>query len=221
MRNIFLLANADIFLLTDIAAFLLVLIGMFFLSLALINKKQAAYITLFFLTHLILFGSRILYQTNNFYPLAIFIFGCIFIVLEIFIPGFTLTGVIGILGYLTSIILAFSDYKYGLLAIIISINLNVTFIRFMFKKGYTLKGLTHFVLSTQSNLKENKEEIDELEKLIGKAAKSISSLGPTGFVMIDGLKYNAISYDGYLDNNLDLKVIAVKGRYLIVDKEVK
>ena len=221
MRDIFLLANTDVFLLTDIAAFLLVLIGMFFLSLALINKKQTAYITLFFLTHLILFGSRILYQTNNFYPLAIFIFGCIFIVLEIFIPGFTLTGVIGILGYLTSIILAFSDYKYGLLAIIISINLNVTFIRFMFKKGYTLKGLTHFVLSTQSNLKENKEEIDELEKLIGKAAKSISSLGPTGFVMIDGLKYNAISYDGYLDNNLDLKVIAVKGRYLIVDKEVK
>ena len=221
MRNIFLLANADVFLLTDIAAFLLVLIGMFFLSLALINKKQTAYITLFFLTHLILFGSRILCQTNNFYPLAIFIFGCIFIVLEIFIPGFTVTGVIGRLGYLTSINLAFSDYKYGLLAIIISLNLNVTFIRFMFKKGYTLKGLTHFVLSTQSNLKENKEEIDELEKLIGKEAKSISSLGPTGFVMINGLKYNAISYDGYLDNNLDLKVIAVKGRYLIVDKEVK
>ncbi len=221
MRNIFLLANADVFLLTDIAAFLLVLIGMFFLSLALINKKQTAYITLFFLTHLILFGSRILCQTNNFYPLAIFIFGCIFIVLEIFIPGFTLTGVIGILGYLTSIILAFSDYKYGLLAIIISLNLNVTFIRFMFKKGYTLKGLTHFVLSTQSNLKENKEEIDELEKLIGKEAKSISSLGPTGFVLVDEVKYNAISYDGYLDNNLDLKVIAVKGRYLIVDKEVK
>lgn len=221
MRNIFLLANADVFLLTDIAAFLLVLIGMFFLSLALINKKQTAYITLFFLTHLILFGSRILCQTNNFYPLAIFIFGCIFIVLEIFIPGFTVTGVIGILGYLTSINLAFSDYKYGLLAIIISLNFNIAFLRFMFKKGYTLKGLTHFVLSTQSNLKENKEEINELEKLIGKEAKSISSLGPTGFVLVDEVKYNAISYDGYLDNNLDLKVIAVKGRYLIVDKEVK
>ena len=66
MRNIFLLANADVFLLTDIAAFLLVLIGMFFLSLALINKKQTAYITLFFLTHLILFGSRILCQTNGY-----------------------------------------------------------------------------------------------------------------------------------------------------------
>lgn len=221
MRNIFLLANADVFLLTDIAAFLLVLIGMFFLSLALINKKQTAYITLFFLTHLILFGSRILCQTNNFYPLAIFIFGCIFIVLEIFIPGFTVTGAIGILGYLTSINLAFSDYKYGLLAIIISLNINIAFLRFMFKKGYTLRGLTHFVLSTQSNLKENKEEIDELEKLIGKEAKSISSLGPTGFVLVDEVKYNAISYDGYLDNNLDLKVIAVKGRYLIVDKEVK
>ncbi len=221
MRNIFLLANADVFLLTDIAAFLLVLIGMFFLSLALINKKQTAYITLFFLTHLILFGSRILCQTNNFYPLAIFIFGCIFIVLEIFIPGFTLTGVVGILGYLTSIILAFNDYRYGILVIIISIIINICFIKIMFKKGYSFKGLTHLVLSTESNLKENKEEVNELEKQIGKGAKSISSLGPTGFVMINGLKYNAISYDGYLDNNLDLKVIAVKGRYLIVDKEVK
>lgn len=221
MRNIFLLANTDVFLLTDIAAFLLVLIGMFFLSLALINKKQTAYITLFFLTHLILFGSRILCQTNNFYPLAIFIFGCIFIVLEIFIPGFTVTGVIGILGYLASINLAFSDYRYGILAIIISIIINICFIKIMFKKGYSFKGLTHLVLSTESNLKENKEEVNELEKQIGKGAKSISSLGPTGFVMINGLKYNAISYDGYLDNNLDLKVIAVKGRYLIVDKEVK
>lgn len=221
MRNIFLLANTDVFLLTDIAAFLLVLIGMFFLSLALINKKQTAYITLFFLTHLILFGSRILCQTNNFYPLAIFIFGCIFIVLEIFIPGFTLTGVVGILGYLTSIILAFNDYRYGILVIIISIIINICFIKIMFKKGYSFKGLTHLVLSTESNLKENKEEVNELEKQIGKGAKSISSLGPTGFVMINGLKYNAISYDGYLDNNLDLKVIAVKGRYLIVDKEVK
>ena len=221
MRNIFLLANTDVFLLTDIAAFLLVLIGMFFLSLALINKKQTAYITLFFLTHLILFGSRIICQTNNFYPLAIFIFGCIFIVLEIFIPGFTVTGVIGILGYLASINLAFSDYRYGILAIIISIIINICFIKIMFKKGYSFKGLTHLVLSTESNLKENKEEVNELEKQIGKGAKSISSLGPTGFVMINGLKYNAISYDGYLDNNLDLKVIAVKGRYLIVDKEVK
>lgn len=221
MRNIFLLANADVFLLTDIAAFLLVLIGMFFLSLALINKKQTAYITLFFLTHLILFGSRILCQTNNFYPLAIFIFGCIFIVLEIFIPGFTVTGVIGILGYLTSINLAFSDYRYGILAIIISIIINICFIKIMFKKGYSFKGLTHLVLSTESNLKENKEEVNELEKQIGKGAKSISSLGPTGFVLVDEVKYNAISYDGYLDNNLDLKVIAVKGRYLIVDKEVK
>ena len=71
------------------------------------------------------------------------------------------------------------------------------------------------------DLKENKEEVNELEKLIGSKAKSISSLGPTGFVLIDGVKYNAISYDGYLDNGLDLKVIAVKGRYLIVDREVK
>ena len=221
MRNIFLLANADVFLLTDIAAFLLVLIGMFFLSLALINKKQTAYISLFFLTHFLLFGSRIVCQTNNFYPLGIFIFACIFIVLEIFIPGFTVTGVLGLLAYLTSVVLAFTDYRYGLISLFVSINCNIAFLRFMFKKGYTLKGLTHFVLSTQSNLKENKEEIDELEKLIGKEAKSISSLGPTGFVLVDEVKYNAISYDGYLDNNLDLKVIAVKGRYLIVDKEVK
>ncbi len=221
MQNLFLAADANLFITTDIAAFLLVLVGTFFLSLALINKKQNLYITLFFITHFVLFASRVLCQINNFYPIAIFIFSCIFVVLEIFIPGFTVTGVIGILGYITSIALTFSNYRYGLLAIVVSLNLNISFIKFMFKKGYTLKGLSHFVLSTQANLKENKEEFNELNKLVGKDAESISSLGPTGFVLVNGIKYNAVSYDGYLDNGLALKVIAVKGRYLIVDKEVK
>ena len=221
MQSLFLTASTDIFVLTDMAAFLLTLLGMFFLSLALINKKQTAYISLFFLTHFLLFGSRIVCQTNNFYPLAIFIFACIFIVLEIFIPGFTVTGVLGLLAYFTSVVLAFTDYRYGLMCIFISINCNIAFIKFMFKKGYTFKGLTHLVLSTESNLKENKDEARELGNLVGKDAKSISSLGPTGYVLIDGVKYNAISYDGYLDSGEELKVIAIKGRYLIVDKEVK
>lgn len=221
MQNIFLVANTDVFLLTDIAAFLLVIIGTLFLSLALIKKKQSAYISLFFLTHLLLFGSRIVCQTNNFYPFGVFIFACIFVVLEIFIPGFTITGVLGLLAYFTSVVLAFTDYRYGLMTVFILINCNIAFLKYMISKGYSFKGLTHLVLSTESNLKENKEEVNELEKLVGSKAKSISSLGPTGFVLIDGVKYNAISYDGYLDNGLDLKVIAVKGRYLIVDREVK
>lgn len=221
MQSLFLTASTDIFVLTDMAAFLLSLLGMFFLSLALINKKQTAYITMFFLTHLLLFGTRIIFDMNNFYPLILFVFSVVFISLEIFIPGFTITGIFGIAGYFTSIVLAFSDYKYGIISLILSININIAFIKFMFKKGYTLKGLTHLVLSTESNLKENKDEARELGKLVGKDAKSISSLGPTGYVLVDGIKYNAISYDGYLDSGETLKVIAIKGRYLIVDKEVK
>lgn len=221
MQNIFLLANTDVFILTDIAAFLLTFIGMFFLSLAMLNKKQTAYLSMFFLTYFVLFASRIVCKTTNFYPLLLFVFAVIFIALEILIPGFTITGVMGIASYFVSVVLAFNDYRYGILAIFVSVASNIVFIKCMFKKGYSFKGLTHFVLSTEANLKENKEEIRDLEKLVDKEAKSVSTLGPTGFVLIDGIKYNAISYNGYLDRDLDLKVIAVKGRYLIVDKEVK
>lgn len=221
MQNIFLVARANNFITSDIAAFLLTLLGMIFLSLSMIKKKPTAYITIFFITYFVLFASRIVYEGANFYPLLLFIFAVIFIVLEIFIPGFTVTGILGAAGYFTSVVLAFNDYRYGILAIIISIIINIIFVKIMFKNGYSFKGLTHLVLSTESNLKENKEEVNELEKLVGSNAKSISSLGPTGFVLIDGVKYNAISYDGYLDNGLNLKVIAVKGRYLIVDREVK
>lgn len=221
MQNLFLVARANNFITSDIAAFLLTLLGMIFLSLSMIKKKPTAYITIFFITYFVLFASRIVYEGANFYPLLLFIFAVIFIVLEIFIPGFTVTGILGAAGYFTSVVLAFNDYRYGILAIIISIIINIIFVKIMFKNGYSFKGLTHLVLSTESNLKENKEEVNELEKLVGSKAKSISSLGPTGFVLIDGVKYNAISYDGYLDNGLDLKVIAVKGRYLIVDREVK
>lgn len=221
MQNIFLASISNNFFTSDIAAFLLTLLGMFFLSLAMLNKKQSAFISLFFITYFILFASRIIYQGANFYPLLLFIFAVIFIVLEIFIPGFTITGLLGIIGYFTSVVLAFNNYRYGILAIFISIIINLIFIRLMFKKGYTFKGLTHFVLSTESNLKENKKDNEELEILLDKEAKSISTLGPTGYVLIDGKKYNAISYNGYLDRDISLKVIGVKGRYLIVDKEVK
>lgn len=221
MQNIFLACISNNFFTSDIAAFLFTLLGMFFLSLAMLNKKQSAFISLFFITYFILFASRIIYQGANFYPLLLFIFAVIFIVLEIFIPGFTITGLLGLIGYFTSVVLTFNDYKYGILAIFISIIINLIFIRLMFKNGYTFKGLTHFVLTAESNLKENKKDNEELEILLDKEAKSISTLGPTGYVLIDGKKYNAISYNGYLDRDISLKVIGVKGRYLIVDKEVK
>lgn len=54
------------------------------------------------------------------------------------------------------------------------------------------------------------------DSLIGKTGQSVSDLGPSGFVVVGGNRYQATARSGYIDKGREITVIGGEGAHLIV-----
>ena len=56
------------------------------------------------------------------------------------------------------------------------------------------------------------------ESLIGKEAESVTSCSPSGFILVDGKRYQAVSQGCYIEKNEKVKIIDGKGSYFVIIK---
>jgi membrane-bound serine protease (ClpP class) len=141
--------------------------------------------------------------------LLLFIVGLVFLVFEVFMP----TSVLGMLGgasMLWACILAFSHYGMGggSLAVL---------------AGLALLGLTMYVefsLLPRTRIGKRfflhdsigvtiQPAIAEPEAVIGKLCEAATTLAPSGYVILDGRRYDAFSQNGHVAKGTTLKVVAV------------
>lgn len=140
--------------------------------------------------------------------LIIFLFalGIFLFAVEVLVPG----GIIGIAGgvlLLAGCILSFVRYGSdgGLIAVVASIlvGAGVFFIEFKIlpktrigKRFFLSREITATATALQNDARD----------LIGKAALSTTVLSPSGYVTIDGKRYEAVSQSGHIDPGIELIV---------------
>ena len=61
-----------------------------------------------------------------------------------------------------------------------------------------------------------KEEVNELEELVGKLGKTTTMLRPVGKIDIDGVTHIALTEDGYINENVEVEVVKVEGENIFV-----
>lgn len=59
------------------------------------------------------------------------------------------------------------------------------------------------------------------KNLIGKSGVTLSDMGPSGFILIEGIRHQAISSGPYLIKGEKIVVISAQGAYLVIQKEKK
>lgn len=137
--------------------------------------------------------------------------------LEIFVPG----GVLGALGGLAIIAAcAVAYHNYGLqgaVATFIGAALLVCFTVLIELKILARYGLgQRLFLKSQSN--GQLLDTTAQAKLIGKPATTLTKLGPTGLVDVEGKHYEAFSRDGHMPKGESLEVKAVENFRLVVGR---
>lgn len=167
------------------------------------------------------------------WELLVFIAGVILVVLEIFvIPGFGIAGISGIilvvmgltLSLINNYVFDFSftapgDIFYAFLRVTLTIT--IAFITGLLFSGKILRSsmFNKVVLTeTQENQTAYLEDIQQLNNLKGKTAKAITVLKPSGTVEIDGDTYEALADGTFINAGELVKVIAIRGNYLVVRK---
>lgn len=152
--------------------------------------------------------------------IIIFLVGIGFIIAEFFLPG-AIAGIIGLALIICSILLAGGNvFNMGisvLIALIVAIVGMVIIVKFFGKKINVFnKMILRDATDTEHGYVSNVNRVE----LIGKKAKSMTPLRPSGTIVFEDERIDAVTEGGYVDAGKVVKIIKVEGSRTVV-REVK
>ena len=159
--------------------------------------------------------------SSTFLAPAIFILGLILLCVELFlIPGFGITGILGIIGIVSGVFISFGIHNIAVASFVVFISLLIDIIlivliaRFMSKSKDFKNKIT---LDSDTSGYHSSVSYDDLD-LMGKEGVADTFFRPSGYIVIDGKKYDAVSEGEFIDKGSSLKVILVEGNRIVVKK---
>lgn len=169
----------------------------------------------------IFFFAQVFVGDSSFLAPAIFFLGIVLLAIEIFvIPGFGITGILGILGIAVGIFMSFgiNNIAQATLVVFVSLVSDIILIiilaRFILKsKGFKNK----IALETDTAGYHSSVSYDDL---LGLEGITDTFFRPSGNIIIDGKKYDAITEGEFINKGTKIKVILVEGNKIVI-KEVK
>ena len=151
-------------------------------------------------------------------PAILLILGTIFIIVEIFQPGFGFFGIAGIILVMAGMAVRLFMSKRGSLIVqffvmLICVATGVCIaLRIMLrslKKGHLSRtGLVQTAIAVSQGKSSGTEDFSQL---LGKVGVSTSVLRPGGNAVIDGRLYSVVSQSSLIEKGKDVEVIAVEG----------
>ncbi|NOY50229.1 MAG: nodulation protein NfeD [Chlorobi bacterium] len=183
---------------------------------------------------LLYFAPLYLEGLANHWEILIFFVGLILIAVEVFvIPGFGITGILGLFLMVTGLSLSMVQnmgdgiFDYDLtgltkafLIVIIAFSVSVMLSIFLTKQ---LFGTTNFGNLALVKIQDPDEGYtsadDEYVDMVGRTGQAMTMLRPAGKVIIDGNMYDATALTGYIDKNEVVEVVNYQTAQLIVKKK--
>lgn len=152
--------------------------------------------------------------------IILFIIGVAFIIAELFLPG-AIAGIIGLALIIGSILLAGGNVVHMgisvLIALFVAIVGMVIIVKFF---GKNMKFFNKIILKDATDTEHGYVSNINRYELIGRIAVSMTPLRPSGTIMLDGERIDAVTEGGYVDSNKAVKIIKVEGSRTVV-REVK
>ena len=146
--------------------------------------------------------------------LIMFIVGIVLLIVEMFIPGFGIAGVTGIVLLILAAVFQAQTFEQGLILIVlVAIIIGAAAIVF-FKSAS--KGAIHrsdMVLKEHSAKQEYKQTLQP-----GDIGTALTILRPAGSAMFNGTRYDVISQGDFISTDTPVKVISVEGNKIVVMK---
>ena len=180
---------------------------------------------------LLFFGSSYILQLASIINIVLFIIGIILLLLEIFvIPGFAITGVIGIILIIGSIFLSLignnlpfwdsANVSRAVIQLSVSLLFAFIFIYLLAKILPKSSAFSRLVLSNEEKADQGFVSYPSEKELMGMEGFALTTLRPAGSAEFNGQKYDVVADWEYIPKGNKVKVIRVEGIKVVV-KELK
>lgn len=143
--------------------------------------------------------------------------GVILLGIEIFMPGFGVPGISGVVLIIVGYVIGKPTLLGGLLILLLIVVVLGTLLAIALRSA-TKGRLSHSPLVLQQKMDgdEGFTAAKDMEYFIGREGVAITALRPAGTADFDGVKLDVVSESEFIDKDSPLKIISVEGRRIVV-----
>lgn len=165
---------------------------------------------------LLFFYGHLVAGLAGYESIILLVIGFGLLVAEFIIPG-GVAGFLGIAAILGSILLAGGDLKSTAIAVLIAMIVAtvgmVIVVKFF---GKRLDLFKRIILTDATDTEHGYVSTTNRPELVGKIARSVTALRPSGTIKLDDERIDAVSEGRFIDNGKDVKIIKVEGSRIVV-----
>ena len=143
-------------------------------------------------------------------PIILILIGIGFLVLEIFIPSFGITGSVGIIAILVGVILRAETFMEGMILFLMIL---VIAIILMFA-AYKILAFKNSPFILKENLEE---DTYDMQYFVGKVGRAVTPLRPSGTGEFDGVRLDVITQGDFIKKDSAIRIFKVERRKIIVE----
>lgn len=163
------------------------------------------------------FGGRLVIGLAGWGVVGLFILGFALLLIEVFlIPGFGVTGISGIIAIFASLVLSFRNIREASFAISFAMVVSFLVIIVMAKRLGKSKAFGRIVLRTTEHRDDGYVATPIRQDYVGKIGYAITFMRPSGTVMIDGDRIDAVTEGDFLKEGCMVKVVKAEGARVVV-----
>jgi membrane-bound ClpP family serine protease len=145
------------------------------------------------------------------------VLGLIFLLAEIFIPGFGIMGILGIILFVVGIILTASTFVEALVMFLILLLILAIVIILVVRSASKGKLSKTLILNESLSKEKGFSGVEDLKIFLGKEGKAITMLRPAGIGQFDGVRLDVVTKGAYIEEEADIKITEVVGRRIVVE----
>ena len=147
---------------------------------------------------------------------ALFVVGIVLMVIEMYMPGFGVCGILGIICLAADVFVTAKSIEQGLiLAAFIFIILIILFIIFAVLASHgRLPG--KLVLRQSTDRSSGFSSAKDMSCLVGASGVTITPLRPAGNAEFNGVRLDVVSQGDYIESGVPVEVIETSGNRIIV-----
>lgn len=146
-----------------------------------------------------------------------FLLGIGFLVLEVFIPGFGVSGLAGLALEIVSIVMAYNHHGPTAALIITALTAAI----FGLTLFLSFRSATKGRLSRSALILKNTEKADEVESTVsvqvGDQGIAVTTLRPAGIAEFNGERLNVMTEGSFIEKGAPVRILKVNGNKIVVE----
>ena len=136
------------------------------------------------------------------------------VILEVFLPGFGLPGISGLVLISAGVILA--AVHHGMLTAVVTLLIVIALLALVVSwvMRTASKGAYHSELFLSE--KDTLDSKEDMQVLVGRKGRTSSVLRPAGIGDFDGVRLNVVTEGGFLEKDMPIEIVGVDGARIVV-----